>query len=574
MPEEYPIINLTEETLTRSARFESGAEQKYKIPWTQVDLDREQLAIFKIDNEPREVSRVWIEKLAGELAIAMGLPTATYEMCETEDNRRGIASPSYLKDGGVEQPGIVLMQEVFETNSVLYTVEHALTVFDRLDISLPSGYTPPPEIGTAKDLFIGYLLHSYWIDDPDFHARNWGIQINPDGERELLPNYDYGRALVDFPIVNNRLEIFAERLAGTRTCAFVNNDGKEIKMDEMVAILKRISPNITQYWSDRITQASAEQLNPICDLFPSGWGSPERIEFARIFINYNSQRLAQLTAATSQIVHAIDPPHPDEPPPNPPTPHNSPDERNSIATIENIASAYYNRAVLQGYNLDDIPGALANFNKAIKLNPQFANAYYSRAVLKLTKLNDVSGALIDLNEAILLGRGSANELNPQLADAYHHRANLKQTRLRNVAGALVDYDRAIELNPQSIDAYCNRAILKQFRLNDVPGALADFNKAIELNPQDGNIYYNRANLKQTKLDDLTGALADYDKAIELDSQYANAYYGRANLKQTKLDDIAGSILDFRAAATFYQQQGRLEDWEDTIERLEKIEGTT
>ena len=116
--------------------------------------------------------------------------------------------------------------------------------------------------------------------------------------------------------------------------------------------------------------------------------------------------------------------------------------------------------------------------------------------------------------------------------------------------------------------------MKQFRLNDVPGALADFNKAIELNPQDGNIYYNLANLKQTKLDDISGALADYDKAIELNPQYANAYYGRANLKQTKLDDISGSIIDFRAAATFYQQQDRLEDWEDTIDRIKKLEGTT
>jgi hypothetical protein len=339
MPEEYPINIITQQTLKSAIRFQSGAEQKYKIPWAQVDPSREQLAIFKIDNEPSAVSRVWIEKLAAELAISMGLPTATYEMCQTEDNRRGIASPSYLKDGGVEQPGIALMQEVFETNSVLYTVKNALNVFDCLDISLPSGYMPPPEVSTAKDLFIGYLLHSYWVDDPDFHARNWGIQINPNGERELLPNYDYGRALVDFPIVNNRLEIFAERLAGTRTCAFVNNDGKEIKMDEMVEILKQISPNTTKYWSDRIAQASTERLNPICDLFPSGWGSPERIEFARVFINYNSQRLAQLTEAPFQLVSevenstTIDHPNPDdspEPPndspepPNPRTPPNSP----------------------------------------------------------------------------------------------------------------------------------------------------------------------------------------------------------------------------------------------------------
>jgi hypothetical protein len=133
MPEEYLITKITQQTLDLAKRFESGAEEKYKIPWTQLDSEREQLAIFKIDNEPREISRVWIEKLGGELAEIMGLPTATYYMCETEDKRRGIASPSYLKLGALEQPGILLMQEAFEKDSVLYTVENALTVFDRLD---------------------------------------------------------------------------------------------------------------------------------------------------------------------------------------------------------------------------------------------------------------------------------------------------------------------------------------------------------------------------------------------------------------------------------------------------------
>jgi hypothetical protein len=303
MPEEYRLVTLTKKTLDRSIKFQSGAEQKYKIPWTQVDSEREQLAIFKIDNEAREVSRVWIEKLGGELADIMGLPTATYYMCETEDKRRGIASPSYLKLGALEQPGILLMQEAFETDSVLYTVENALTVFDRLEIGLPSSYTPPPEISTAKDLFIGYLLHSYWIDDPDFHSRNWGVQIAPSGNRELLPNYDYGRALVDFPVVNNRLEIFAERLAGTRTCAFINNEGKEIKMDEMAEILTQISPNAVRYWSDRIAQVDREQLTTILNRFPRDWANLERVEFAQVFIDYNGRRLQKIIEG-SQVIES------------------------------------------------------------------------------------------------------------------------------------------------------------------------------------------------------------------------------------------------------------------------------
>jgi hypothetical protein len=291
MSEQYQIITVIRKTISESERFQGGAEEKYKIPWRQTDLTREQLAILKIDNEPSELSRVWIEKLGAELATAMGLPTATYEMCQTETDLRAILSPSYMKLEGQERSGMMLMQEVLADNERLYTIENVMAVFDRLDIGLPSGYNSLPEISKAKDLFVGYLLHDYWIDNPDRHDRNWGIQVDLNGTKELLPNYDYGRALVDFPLTNNRFEIFAERLGQVRTCAFVNNDGDKIKMDEMLQILTKINPDVTKYWSERIAQVGQKGLNAIFDRFPLNSASPERIEFAKVFIDYNSFRL-------------------------------------------------------------------------------------------------------------------------------------------------------------------------------------------------------------------------------------------------------------------------------------------
>jgi hypothetical protein len=161
MSEKYQIITVTRRTLSESERFQGGAEEKYKISWRQTDLTRAQIAIFKIDNEPSELSRVWIEKLGAELAIAMGLPTATYEMCQTEQDLRAILSPSYMKLEGQERSGMMLMQEVLTDRERIYTIENVLAVFDRIDIGLPSGYNSPPEISTAKDLFVGYLLHDY-----------------------------------------------------------------------------------------------------------------------------------------------------------------------------------------------------------------------------------------------------------------------------------------------------------------------------------------------------------------------------------------------------------------------------
>jgi tetratricopeptide (TPR) repeat protein len=95
---------------------------------------------------------------------------------------------------------------------------------------------------------------------------------------------------------------------------------------------------------------------------------------------------------------------------------------------------------------------------------QNAENYYAQAILKAYKLNDVTGALDDFDKSILFGSSSENELHPQYANTYYHRAVLKQIKLDDVPGALSDYDRAIELNPQFVDAYYNRGILKQTKL--------------------------------------------------------------------------------------------------------------
>jgi len=62
--------------------------------------------------------------------------------------------------------------------------------------------------------------------------------------------------------------------------------------------------------------------------------------------------------------------------------------------------------------LNDYQGALSDFTKAIKYNPNFAEAYYRRGNTKIL-LNDNEGALFDYDKAL--------ELNPELAKALNHK---------------------------------------------------------------------------------------------------------------------------------------------------------
>ncbi|MBK7987037.1 MAG: tetratricopeptide repeat protein [Ignavibacteria bacterium] len=99
-------------------------------------------------------------------------------------------------------------------------------------------------------------------------------------------------------------------------------------------------------------------------------------------------------------------------------------------------------------------------------------------------------ALLGDNYAAIADYTKAIELNPQFAAAYTNRGYAKNN-LGDKEGAIADYTKAIELNPQDASSYLNRGYAKS-RLGDTKGAIFDFTKAIEFNPQFAEAYYNRA----------------------------------------------------------------------------------
>ena len=69
---------------------------------------------------------------------------------------------------------------------------------------------------------------------------------------------------------------------------------------------------------------------------------------------------------------------------------------------------YFNRANDKA-KLQDYRGAIADYSKAIELNPDFSEAYYNRGTCKII-LKDKEGACLDWSKAGELGEGDAYDL--------------------------------------------------------------------------------------------------------------------------------------------------------------------
>lgn len=212
--------------------------------------------------------------------------------------------------------------------------------------------------------------------------------------------------------------------------------------------------------------------------------------------------------------------------------------------------------------------ALADFDAAIALLPNFPNSYiyrgliwadkqeYDRAIddfLRAGRLspkdpmvfNNLAGVYEkkgDIDRAIQ-NYDNALRLKPDYAEAYYNRAHafvLKQ----EVERAIADYEQAIWLQPLFADAFANRGVLYLGR-GETQKALADFGNAIRIRPDDVVFWSNRANAFLT-MANYADALSDFEKALQIDPGNPATYLGRGRARLFS-GNLAGSIEDFATA---------------------------
>ena len=141
------------------------------------------------------------------------------------------------------------------------------------------------------------------------------------------------------------------------------------------------------------------------------------------------------------------------------------------AESENSDGDLVNRGIEKAKN-GDLDGAIADFDRAMQLNPKDDAPYYNRAQARRLK-KDTAGAIADYTRAIEFG-----STNPA---AYNNRGNARAEN-NDREGAISDYTHAIELKPNYARAYYNRAVARKDK-GDASGAAADFKRARALDPE-------------------------------------------------------------------------------------------
>jgi Trypsin-like peptidase domain/TPR repeat/Tetratricopeptide repeat len=173
----------------------------------------------------------------------------------------------------------------------------------------------------------------------------------------------------------------------------------------------------------------------------------------------------------------------------------------------------------------DYRGAIADYDRALVLNPQFGEVYFRRGIAR-TLIKDWTGAEADYTRAIAI--------KPQYTEAHLHRGNVRNNQ-NNWRGAKLDFDIALVLNPNSVAAHLGRGTAL-CELNDCKSGLQDYNQAITLNPNYAEAYAGRG----------------------------FAYYRSGN-RQAAIDN-------YMAAAELYRKQGKDREYLDIVNKIRQLVG--
>ena len=218
-----------------------------------------------------------------------------------------------------------------------------------------------------------------------------------------------------------------------------------------------------------------------------------------------------------------------------------------IALRKSFPQAWHNRGLTR-LNQGTIPDALADFDEALRLDPDAADGYLDRALARQWAGN-AAGALADLNRSIELGNTRTRVLFVRA---------LVRDQLGDAAGAKLDRAEGLKRVPEDELSWLSRA---QARLpGDLTGASADIDEALRLNPVSLPGFQLKAHVlmeqgrNQEALDLLDRAVGIYTQHVPFRAG-RGVLHARMGNRTLALRDAKEAVLQDTSPANLYQIAG-------------------
>ena len=200
-----------------------------------------------------------------------------------------------------------------------------------------------------------------------------------------------------------------------------------------------------------------------------------------------------------------------------------------LSTPAEVAARHHNERGISFIGKGAPDRAIAEFNKALELHPDFLWPLFNRGLV-YRRMGKYENAITDFDKVIESGNPNAKVAGKgtylskeQFADVYFQRGTARLNKA-DYDLAITDFGKSLEINPNVAAAFNNRgaAFLEKWQFEQ---ATSDLERAIKLNPKYALAYMNRGILHYRQGQNNL-AVRDYDEALRLDPKLAIAYANR------------------------------------------------
>jgi tetratricopeptide (TPR) repeat protein len=151
--------------------------------------------------------------------------------------------------------------------------------------------------------------------------------------------------------------------------------------------------------------------------------------------------------------------------------------------IESHAYRYWAQGDLL-WSWNRLPDAEAQYEAALRLNPDFAEAHNSLAILFANQPGRQADAIAHFQTALRLW--------PDDAEAHNNLANLLARQPGRQAEAIAHYETALRIRPDYANAHYDLAVLLASQPGRQADAIAHYENAVRLNPNSFLVHFNLA----------------------------------------------------------------------------------
>lgn len=261
----------------------------------------------------------WAERLAADLANAIGMPHAKYEFA-TYEGRRGVLSRSLVdRNARVIHGNELLAAHVTDYIGVdptryrnaNHTLRRVLAYLRASAdaLSAPYGWPTTERIRTPLDFFIGYLMFDAWIANQDRHDENWGILRLNTGNIHLSPSFDHGSSMARNEPDDRRLVRLSTRDMPRHISTFVRTarsalfphglatDPPPLLTLDAFEQAASQNPAAAEEWRERLAAVSHEEVQNFIALVPDDWMTPPARTFTAELLRLNRERILNANLA-------------------------------------------------------------------------------------------------------------------------------------------------------------------------------------------------------------------------------------------------------------------------------------